>query len=188
VLVVSNDANVQDVSWATRALGGVELVDEKTRRQVALLAVTSTRDNALTRYRDEAVAWATVTPVVLPGFDDPGGLRARLAQTRDAPEQMRLLARLSRRREGLVRKAFRHAGLTDELVFGAQIVTREAGFFAGVELASRYAVPQHLAAFPRLHVHVTWPRPVPGPLCIGRGRYSGLGLFASIGGHPAIME
>jgi CRISPR-associated protein Csb2 len=79
-----------------------------------------------------------------------------------------------------VRKALRHSGFSDDLVFGAQIETREVGFFAGVEPASCYAVPQHLAAFPRLHVRIVWPGPVPGPLCIGRGRFSGLGLFASL--------
>jgi CRISPR-associated protein Csb2 len=45
---------------------------------------------------------------------------------------------------------------------------------------SRYAVPQHLASYPRLHVRLTWPRPVNGPLCIGSGRFSGLGLFAQM--------
>jgi CRISPR-associated protein Csb2 len=181
VFVLSSDAHSQDVSWAARVLGGVELIDEKTRRPVALLAIASTSDRALKRYIDEATVWATVTPVVLPGHDDPRGLRVRAGRTRDASEQKKLLLRLAQRREGLVRKALRHSGFSDDLVLGAQIETREVGFFAGVEPALRYAVPLHLAAFPRLHVHIIWPRPVPGPLCIGRGRFSGLGLFASLG-------
>ena len=80
----------------------------------------------------------------------------------------------------LVRKALRHAGFGDELTFSAQIETRETGFIAGVEKASRYAVPSHLARSPRLHVKLSWPVKVGGPLCIGRGRFSGLGLFAAV--------
>jgi CRISPR-associated protein Csb2 len=79
-----------------------------------------------------------------------------------------------------VRKALRHAGLGDELAMSAEIETRETGFIAGVERASRYAVPRHLADAPRLHVKLTWPEHVTGPICIGRGRFSGLGLFASV--------
>lgn len=79
-----------------------------------------------------------------------------------------------------MRKALRHAGLGDELTFAAAIETRETGFIAGVEKASRYAVPSHLAKFPRLHVRLTWPARVSGPLCLGRGRFSGLGLFAAM--------
>lgn len=178
-LVLSTDARSQDVVWAERSLGGAELIDEDTGRCVALLAASAPEDRALRRYLDEAVNWATVTPVVLPGLDDPGGLRERLRHARNAAEQKQILERLTRRREGLVRKSLRQAGFAEELVFGAQVETREVGFFAGLERASRYAVPQHLKPFPRFHARITWAKPVAGPLCVGRGRFSGLGLFAS---------
>jgi CRISPR-associated protein Csb2 len=118
--------------------------------------------------------------MVLPGHDDRGGLREKLRKATRVEEQRSLLDRLMKRREALVRKALRHAGLGDELVFSAEIETRETGFIAGVEKASRYAVPRHLTASPRLHVKLTWPVKVVGPLCVGRGRFSGLGLFASV--------
>jgi CRISPR-associated protein Csb2 len=57
---------------------------------------------------------------------------------------------------------------------------QDVGFIAGVEKASRYAVPRHLVGSPRLHVKLIWPVKVAGPLCIGRGRFSGLGLFAGV--------
>jgi CRISPR-associated protein Csb2 len=85
-----------------------------------------------------------------------------------------------RRREALIRKALRQAGVGEELAFSAEIETRETGFIAGVEKASRYAVPSHLANSPRLHVKLTWPVKVAGPLCIGRGRFSGLGLCTTV--------
>jgi CRISPR-associated protein Csb2 len=180
VMLFSTDARSSDTSWAARALSGMDLIDEKTGEVQAVLAATSANDRVLKRYVSESSVWATVTPMVLPGHDDPGGIREKLRKAPRGEEQKSLLERLMRRREALVRKALRHAGLGDELALSAQIETRETGFIAGVEKASRYLVPSHLARAPRLHVKLTWPVKVPGPLCIGRGRFSGLGLLATL--------
>lgn len=144
-----------------------------------MVAATSSSDRVLKRYVSEVTTWATVTPTVLPGHDDPGGLREKLSKAK-GEEQRSLLERLAKRREALVRKAFRHAGLGDDLAFSAQIEVRETGFIADVERASRYAVPSHLANSLRLHVKLTWPVKVKGPLCIGSDRFSGLGLFVAV--------
>ncbi len=180
VMVFSTDERSNDTAWVARALGGMDLIDEKTGEVQAVLAATSRADRVLKRYVSESFAWTTVTPVVLPGYDDPKGLREKLRRATRSEEKKSLLERLTKRREALVRKALRHAGLGDELTFSAQIETRETGFIAGVEKASRYAVPSHLATSPRLHVKLTWPVKVAGPLCIGRGRFSGLGLFVTV--------
>jgi CRISPR-associated protein Csb2 len=180
VIVFSTDVRSNDTAWAARALGGMDLVDEKTGEVQAVLATTSRNDRVLKRYVSESSTWATVTPMLLPGYDDPGGLREKLHNSKDDEEQKSLLERLMKRREALVRKALRHAGLGDELAFSAEIETRETGFVAGVEKASRYTVPSHLARSPRLHVKLTWPVKVAGPLCIGRGRFSGLGLLTTV--------
>lgn len=179
VMVFSTDARSADTAWAKRALGGLDLIDESTGEVQAVLAATSRADRVLRRYTSESSTWVTVTPMILPGHDDPGGLREKLRKATRAEDQRLLLERLMRRREALVRKALRHAGLGDELAYAAQIETRETGFVAGVEHTSRYAVPSHLAKSPRLHVKLTWPVKVAGPLCLGRGRFSGLGLFAA---------
>lgn len=179
VLIFSTDPRSADTAWAKRVLGGVDLIDEKTGEVQAVLAATSTKDRVLARYAGESTTWSTVTPMVLPGHDDPGGVRDKLLKVKDSSEQKALLARLAKRREGLVRKALRHAGLGDELAFAAEIETRETGFLAGVEKSSRYTLPSHLTKFPRLHVRLRWPTKVSGPLCLGRGRFSGLGLFAT---------
>jgi CRISPR-associated protein Csb2 len=180
VLVFSTEPGSTDTAWAQRALGGMELVDEKTGHVQAVLAATSLRDRVFRRYLTEGRTWVTVTPVVLPGFDDPGGVREKLRKVLPPEERKLLLGRLARRREALVRKALRHAGFGDELAFSAQIEMRETAFIAGLERASRYAVPSHLAQAPRFHVRLTWPVRVPGPICIGSGRFSGLGLFVSV--------
>lgn len=181
VMVFSTDARSSDAAWAERVLGGMDLVDESTGEIQAVLAATSRSDRVLKRYVSESHIWATVTPVLLPGHDYPNGLREKLRRAKAGDEQRSLLDRLMRRREALVRKALRQAGLGEDLAVSADIETREVGFMAGVEKASRYAVPSHLANSPRLHVKLTWPVKVAGPICIGRGRFSGLGLFATLG-------
>jgi len=177
VMLFSTDARGTDTARLSRVLGGMELIDERTSKAQAVLATAPLSDRVLKRYFSHGTTWVTVTPMVLPGHDDPGGIREKLRKATSSEEQRSLLERLTRRREALVRKALRHAGLGDDLAFSAEIETRETGFIAGVEKASRYAVPAHLAEASRLHVRLRWPQKVAGPLCIGRGRFSGLGLF-----------
>jgi CRISPR-associated protein Csb2 len=169
-----------DIGWVTRTLGGSELIDESSGDCLAVLSPTAEDDRVLKRYLGPARTWTTVSPVVLPGHDDPGGIRAKLRNTRDAQAQRSFLEQLARRQEGLVRKALRHAGMPDGIAFDATIEVREVGFLAGLERAARYFVPKHLASAPRLHVRLTWDRPVDGPICVGSGRFSGLGLFTAI--------
>lgn len=182
VMVFSTDQSSRDTAWARRALGGVDLVDEQSGEVQAVLASGSPYDRVFDRYCTESRVWATVTPVLLPGHDDPGGLKKKVQLARSGDEQRCLLRRLMKRREALVRKALRQAGLGDEMALAPEIEMSDVGFIAGVEHARRYAVPRHLVAAPRFHVKLTWPSNVTGPLCIGRGRFSGLGLFAAIDG------
>lgn len=183
VMVVSSDRD--DVTWVRRALVGESLRREGTGAIDVVLDELPSSDRTSARYRKAEHEWTTVTPVVLPGRDDPGGLKKRLAAKPKAEEQKSLLERLARRRDGLVRKALRQVGVPDELVFHAEIEAREHAWLAGVEPAGRFRVAAHLDDWPRLHVRVRWfsasgePLRVAGPLCIGRGRYSGMGLFAN---------
>lgn len=180
VMVFSTNAQSSDTAWTARALGGMDLIDERTGEVQAVLAATPHSDRVLERYISESHIWATVTPMVLPGHDDPGRLREKILKANGGEEQRSLHLRLMRRRDALVRKALLQAGLGGSLACSAEIETRETGFIAGVEKASRYAVPSHLAKAPRFHVKLTWPVKVTGPLCVGRGRFSGLGLFAAV--------
>jgi CRISPR-associated protein Csb2 len=81
------------------------------------------------------------------------------------------------------------SGLRDGRVVGAgaDIDFGETGFFACTDLAGRYRVPRHLTLerLPRIHVRIQWrdaegaPHRMRGPICIGGGRFYGLGLFAT---------
>jgi CRISPR-associated protein Csb2 len=178
------DGCEEKLAWARRALGGMELLDERSGRAVAFLGPAAADDHVVHSYTRPASTWATVTPVVLPGYDDPAHYRRRLKKGVNAEEQKQLLDRLDRRVDGLIRKAIEQAGYAKDLATNAEIEWRQVGFWPGAELAHLYGVPDHLTRFPRLHVRLAWRDPaghwleVPGPLCIGSGRFLGLGLFA----------
>jgi CRISPR-associated protein Csb2 len=172
-----------EFDWARRNLPGRELFPEGSLEPAALLSLLPESDPMVQQYVRAASEWATVTPVVLPGFDDPSHWRRRLGERVDAAEQRSLLERLDRRIEGLLRKAIVQAGFSEELAKNADLEWRKTGFSAGVELAERYGVPAHLKRFPRYHVRLRWrdregrPVKVPGPVCLGGGRFYGAGLF-----------
>lgn len=186
LMITSFDPSCEpDIRWAEEALGGRQLVDEDRRKPVAVLVPLPTGDNVIRRYVSPAASWATVTPVVLPGYDDPAHYRRRLHRGTSAEEQKQLLGRLARRIDALLRKAIMQAGFADVLARYAEIEWRSAGFWPGAELSGRYGVPDHLRRFPRLHVRLRWrdaqggPVRAPGPICLGGGRYLGVGLFAA---------
>jgi CRISPR-associated protein Csb2 len=175
-----------EIAWARRALANHPLLAAGSGREVAILALARPNDRVLPRYTGPSDRWATVTPVVLPGHDSPGRSRRRAsAGAPAAMVQRRDPARIGRRIDGLLRKAIRHAGFPDALARHAILEWRAPGFWPGTEIASRYGVPEYLEGFPRLHVRISWrdsagrPVGVPGPICIGGGRYFGLGLFAA---------
>lgn len=173
------------IAWARRTLSGRELVDEKTGEIIALLTQISGSDRVVQHYTQSGSSWATVTPVVLPGYDDPAHYRRRLKRGASAEEQKQLLDRLSDRIDGLLRKAIIQAGFTQTLADNAELEWRRTGFWPGTDLANAYGVPDHLKRFPRFHVRLHWrdaqgkSLQVPGPICLGGGRFCGLGLFAA---------
>ena len=177
-----------------RLLSGQELVaDEPDHPVAALLARLPDSDRMAQRYTGQASVWATVTPVVLPGHDDRGKYRARLfpktvgaAPNLDLDRQKEWLHKLDARTEALLRKAIGQAGFSAELARNAELSWRAGGFLPGAALASAYAIPQKLRRFRRLHVRIAWrdaagkPLKVAGPLCLGGGRFVGLGLFCGL--------
>jgi len=152
-----------EIDWARQSLAGRDLIDEHDSSPKAMLKPIPASETMVRRYTQPSASWATVTPVILPGHDDYHGPKI----------------------EALLRKAIGQAGFPQELARHAQIEWRGSGFLPGVDLASRYRVPNHLQRYPRLHVRITWrdangqPVRVPGPVCLGGGRFYGLGLFAA---------
>ena len=191
LVTVSGHSDASEFLRIVRALEGQELTDEKTKHPVAFLRRQSDNDKAIVGYFAGSAVWTTVSPVVVPGHDDPRKLRRRL---RDATtplsvaEKGQIVRKLDTRIERLLRKAFIDSGLPATLVADADLQWRATGFLPGVDLASRYSTPNQCRRFRRLHVRVVWRERFPdgtlhlkritGPLCIGSGRFSGLGLFA----------
>lgn len=160
VLLVAPPNRTEWATWA-RVLSGQELTPEEGTAPAALRLIDGSpaalRDSTtLGPYLRASRVWSTVTPVVLPGHDDRDPAKA----------------------EGLLRRALAHAGLPSTEVQGTLVEFRGTGFRAGVDMASRYAVPDHTHGA-RYHVRVRFAQPVTGPLCVGKGRYRGLGLFAT---------
>ena len=181
-----------DILRLARLLSGAELIAEGQASPVAWLSRIPNSDRVLRRYIDHSPTWATVTPVILPGYDDPRKLRRRLFASKeqgpghpDELGQKQMLEKLDSRIDFLLRKAIRQAGYSQELAKAAEIEWRGVGFWPGTDLAVRYNYPEKLRRFRRVHVRIAWrdasgrPLAMPGPICLGGGRFHGLGLFAS---------
>jgi CRISPR-associated protein Csb2 len=105
-------------------------------------------------YVRESDTWHSVTPVVLPGFDDGKHVKA----------------------ERLFLRAVAQAGIPIEAV--ESFTLRKAPFCPGAAHPRHYSVPEYMRHFSRWHVAVRFREPIPGPLSLGVGRHVGLGLFA----------
>jgi CRISPR-associated protein Csb2 len=105
-------------------------------------------------YTGKSARWLTVTPAVLPGYDD---------------------RKLSRAEE-LVFRAIEHAGIPLSSVRSVSL--QKAPFWPGTLHAAAYRVPRYLEGKPKWHVEIVFREPVPGPIAIGDGRHCGLGLMA----------
>jgi CRISPR-associated protein Csb2 len=185
LVAVLADGHQREIAWTGQALSGAELIDERQKQPQAVLSRLPDNDRQIQRYVRPSTTWATVTPVVLPGYDDRRHYRRRLNNQSDAESQKRWLGKLDARIDSLIRKAIGQAGFSDLLAQHAIIDWRAVGYWPGTDLASRYGVPNHLAKYPRYHVRIRWcdakrqPISIPGPICIGGGRFYGLGLFAA---------
>lgn len=189
ILTAFDEACEDEINWARRFLSGQVLEKDcencETKEAVALLSLLPGSDKVIQSYVRSSVAWATVTPVVLPGYDDPAHYRRRLKNVTSSEEQKRLLSHLDDRIDGLLRKAIFQAGFQQVLADNAELEWRKVGYWRGVDLADRYGAPDHLKRFPRYHVKIQWrdemqrPVHIDGPVCIGGGRFYGLGLFAA---------
>jgi len=192
IVVVGGQAS-HDLHQLARLLSGASLLREGGTDPVALLSRIGDSDGMVLRYTCSAAAWATVTPVILPGYDDPRKLRKRLfpkperaSRPLDGGAQKSLLAKLDRRIDFLLRKAIRQAGYSEEIARYADIEWRPVSFWPGAEHATRYLFPDKMRRFRRLHVRITWrdatgsPIAINGPIILGGGRFHGLGLFAAM--------
>ena len=123
----------------------------------------SDRDQVTARYVGSGHQWASVTPVLLPGYDDRKAHRGDHVKRLARAEQLLKKALLQARVSGLLKEA--------ELT--------RVPYFSGSLHASQYSVRQKLAHYPRYHVRLQFVEPVTGPLAIGAGRHCGFGILAT---------
>jgi CRISPR-associated protein Csb2 len=144
-------------AWAQRRLCNEALRDKDGRDRGILLDLwRPSSARILKRYVGEAQRWCTVTPVVLPGFDDRKQVKA----------------------ERLFLAAAAQAGLPVAAI--ERFALRKAPFWPGARHPRCYTVPDYLRHLPGWHVWLQFRERVPGPLAIGAGRHIGLGLFAMV--------
>ncbi len=145
--------------WAERRLRRGMLRDrDGNERGLLLDPWRSASRSVIRRYVESAKVWQSVTPVILPGFDDGKHSKA----------QKVLVAALN------------HAGIPVELVDDA--VLQKAPFWPGSQHPRCYFSPSYLAGLPGWHARLLFREPVPGPIAVGAGRHLGLGLFAAATG------
>jgi CRISPR-associated protein Csb2 len=173
----------------TQRLEARELIDESKGEPIAILQrQTGGSDGATQLYLGQASSWASVTPVILPGYDDPKKLRRRLmpGYTQTADDKAAVLKKLDSRIDSLLRKALRQSGYSESIASSAEIDWRSTGFWPGTALSYHYLAGDQHRRYRKLHIKITWrdasgsPIPVPGPICLGSGRFTGMGLFAAV--------
>jgi CRISPR-associated protein Csb2 len=149
----------------------------------ARLDNTDCDDKTVAMYTDGADTWATVTPVVLPGHYDSRFTMHKICTERNRERQAWLDLRRNDQTAQLLRKAIVQAGISPELARWANLEFNSNGFLNGSQHVSQYGVPKELKGYPVYHVRIAWkdakgnPVRVPGPLCIGGGRFRGMGLM-----------
>lgn len=164
VMVVGRPGMTEQIAWVRRALSGADLIEEHTGEVVGLLSLLPKSDWVTRQYSESSSVWTTVTPVVVPGFDDHSG----------------------RKTDKLLRRALSQAGFSEDLTRYAELDWRDTGFLPGLELAREYRRPLNVKEAPVRHVLIRWRDSqgqaisVPGPFSIGSGRFRGLGLFTSM--------
>ena len=147
--------NGQYADWARRMMTNV-VVKDKNGSQQARLEAMPRPDNVIRHYTHEAKTFQTVTPVILPGYDD----------------------RKYEKAEKLLLKAIEQAGFSSEDLDGYYL--QKAPFRKGSFGPRSYAVPRYLEGKSSMHVRLFLKEPITGPLAVGAGRHFGLGLFAPV--------
>jgi len=151
-----------NAKWAKLALTKNFLYDEKGNEYLLTSPWRKSSTNVFKLYlggNDGSKEWVSVTPVILPGFDDGKIQKA----------------------EKLFLRCFEQAGLKLEILEG--FILRKAPFHSGSLHPNCYRRPDYLdvqtkSHFSSWHVRLIFRGKVHGPLSLGAGRHLGLGLFS----------
>ncbi len=141
--------------WARQRLCNQTLQDEDGNERGVLLDLWRNSSKAmLERYVGEGKIWSSVTPVILPGFDDGKQLKS----------------------EKLLLQAIEQSGLEVGMV--TDLAIRKAPFWVGSQHPQQYRRPHYLKHLPAWHARLNFQKPISGPIALGAGRHCGLGVFA----------
>ncbi|HRQ74543.1 MAG TPA: type I-U CRISPR-associated protein Csb2 [Phycisphaerales bacterium] len=148
--------------WASQRLTGAILHDED-QGPVARLEPVEPEEVEFTKvfrlyaarsHVESAAGWTSVTPVILPGYDDM-----------KAAKRARILM-----------KCLEHAGIDVATV--ESLKCRSTSWLARVPPSRGFKRAAYLHNLPAVHVYLRFHEPVQGPIAIGAGRHHGLGFFA----------
>jgi CRISPR-associated protein Csb2 len=155
------------------------LVDDDDVRERRMLA----------RFLGRARVWRSVSPILL-----PGRVARRRVSDRATDEAQLRREEKRRRDEGILfERALKHAGVGTitgfrlrREPFGPHQPRADANW--RLPTSSNDSRRVWLSGRPRLHVEITFPTPVSGPLVIGDGRWLGLGLMAPVREEPPAVH
>ena len=180
IITTFSSTEGDSIQWVRRALTGADVTADWIEDSPPILSLLPDDDRQIRHFTAKSSTWTTVSPVVLPGLNSRGGQIGEDGRRTFTAIQLNNREKKTVR---LIRKAIREAGYSNEIADNAEIEVRAVGFLAGLSMASQYQLPERLSAYPRTHVRINFrnregkPIQIPGPLCLGRGRYFGLGLF-----------
>lgn len=167
IIAESFGGDGRSARWLAQRLAGAALIDED-RGPVARLEAVDPDEAEFSRVfrlfaprgaSEAATVWTSVTPVILPGYDDHKPAK----------------------RDRLLLECLRHARINPASV--ESLESRPAawpirGGAAPALLHSAYRRPKYLQHLPACHVRLRFRAPVAGPIALGAGRHCGLGVFA----------
>jgi len=167
IMIVAPPGDAALLAHVARHLAGRMLEplrgDEFTNQEPPLL-VPVRHDNVARFYTQPANAWASVTPVILPGHDD-----RKPAKTRK-----------------LIEKALAQSGVEQPCQFEWSPFSRFPKSFSAHKYDKDnrrigYVRPDHLQTQTAVHLWLRFDGglKVPGPLALGAGRHCGFGLLAA---------
>ena len=160
----------EDVFWA---FSGLRIEPDKG----GPLLATSSGPDVLKYYSAEkgATVWRSITPVAVP--ESAGRRRIepsrRIAEAKPASEKSAEQNRAAR----AVIAALRHADVRSPV---AQIAVQREPFQGSGERVEAFAEESRFATKRLWHVEITFAEPYEGPLIVGDGRFSGLGIMMPV--------
>lgn len=167
------------VEMAQVLLHGRELFDNG--RSTGIVLDTEPDGQWLRTITKRSRTWVTVTPLVQPAKELTADEWKRLVAARCNAEQepAKAAARelhLQERRRELIERSVRQA-IASQDVRIESIEFGSEGALPGIHVASQYRANGYLSETPKLHVRLTFDRPIAGPIAIGRGRHVGFGVL-----------